>query len=122
MIIEEQSFKDDSIFNFILKSGNECNIDATSDGTIVLEKYNELFKQKRMYDFIFIDVFQNSLKGYDSLVSIRLLENDVGIHTKMVGILNKRNDKAMINKNMKIEFFDNIIEKSIKEFNELIYS
>ena len=122
LIIEEQSFKEDSIFNFILKSGNECNLDATSDGNIVLDKYNELFKQKRQYDFIFIDLFQNSLKGYDSLVSIRLMENDVGIHTKMVGILNKRNEKAMVNKNMKIEFFDNIIEKSIKEFNELIYS
>ena len=122
LIIEEKAFNDDSIFNFILKSGNECNIDVSCDGKIVLDKYNEIFKQKMQFDFIFIDVCQNSLKGYDSLVIIREMENKAGIHTKFVGIQNKKNDKTMINKKMNMELFDKVIEKSIKEFNELIYS
>ena len=42
LIIEEQPSNDNSIFNFILKSGNECNINLASDGTILLEKYNEI--------------------------------------------------------------------------------
>ena len=122
LIIEEQPSNDNSIFNFILKSGNECNIDLASDGTILLEKYNEIFKQKMLFDFIFIDICQNSLKGYDALVTIREIENNNGIHTKIVGIQNKKNEKTMINKKMNLELFDKVIEKSIKEFNELIYS
>ena len=121
-IVEEQSFAENSIFNFILKSGNECNIDHSSDGTIILDKYNEIFKQKMQYDYIFIDICQNSLKGYDALVTIREKENKIGIHTKIVGIQNKKNEKAMINKKMNLELFDKVIDKSIKEFNELIYS
>ena len=122
LIIEEQPSNDNSIFNFILKSGNECNIDLASDGTILLEKYNEIFKQKMLFDFIFIDICQNSLKGYDALVTIREIENNNGIHTKIVGIQNKKNEKTTINKKMNLELFDKVIEKSIKEFNELIYS
>ena len=122
LVIEEQSFNENSIFNFILKSGNECNIDLANDGTIILDKYNEVFKQKMLFDFIFIDICQNSLKGYDALVSIREMENKNGIHTKLVGIQNKKNDKTMVNKKMNLELFDKVIEKSIKEFNELIYS
>ena len=74
-----------------------------------------------MFDFIFIDICQSSLKGYDALVTIRENENKNGIHTKIVGIQNKKNDKNMINKKMNIELFDKVIEKSIKDFNELIY-
>ena len=122
LVIEEQSFADNSIFNFILKSGNECNIDYSADGTIILDKYNEIFKQKMQFDFIFIDICQNSLKGYDALVKIREIENKNGIHTKIIGIQNKKNEKTMINKKMNLELFDKVIDKSIKEFNELIYS
>ena len=71
---------------------------------------------------LFIDICQNSLKGYDALVTIREKENKIGIHTKIVGIQNKKNEKAMINKKMNLELFDKVIDKSIKEFNELIYS
>ena len=122
LVIEDQSFIENSIFNFILKSGNECNIDLANDGTIILDKYNEVFKQKMLFDFIFIDICQNSLKGYDALVTIREMENKNGIHTKIVGIQNKKNEKTMVNKKMNLELFDKVIEKSIKEFNELIYS
>ncbi len=121
LVIEEQSSNENSIFNFILKSGTECNIDLATDGTILMEKYNEIYKQKMMFDFIFIDICQSSLKGYDALVTIRENENKNGIHTKIVGIQNKKNDKNMINKKMNIELFDKVIEKSIKDFNELIY-
>ena len=122
LVIEEQSFTENSIFNFILKSGNECNIDLASDGTIILDKYNEVFKQKMLFDYIFIDICQNSLKGYDALVTIKDIENKNGIHTKIVGIQNKKNDKTMVNKRMNLDLFDKVIEKSIKDFNELIYS
>ena len=122
MVIEEKSFAEDSIFNFVLKSGIECNIDLASDGNIVFEKYYEVFKQKMLFDFILIDVCQNSLKGYDALVNIRENEKKSGIHTSIVGILNKRNDKTMLNKKMNTQLFDKVIEKSIKEFNELLYS
>jgi CheY-like chemotaxis protein len=74
------------------------------------------------FDFIFIDICQNSLKGYDALVKIREIENKNGIHTKIIGIQNKKNEKTMINKKMNLELFDKVIDKSIKEFNELIYS
>jgi hypothetical protein len=99
LIIEEKSFNDNSIFNFILKTGNDCNLDATADGTIVLDKYNEIFKQKMQFDFIFIDVCQNSLKGYDSLFVIRDMEKKAGIHTKIIGILNRKNNITIIKKN-----------------------
>ena len=122
LVIEEQSFNENSLFNFILKSGNECNIDLASDGAIVLDKYNEVFKQKMLFDFIFIDICQNSLKGYDALVTIREMEKKNGIRTKIVGIQNKINEKTMVNQKMSLELFDKVIEKTIKEFNELIYS
>ena len=121
LVIEEKSSNDNSIFNFILKSGNECNIDLANDGTILFEKYNEIFKQKMLFDYIFIDICQSSLKGYDALVIIRDNENKIGIHTKIIGIQNKINDKTMINKKMNLELFDKVIEKTIKDFNELIY-
>ena len=121
-VLEEQSFQPNSLFNFILKSGNECNIDLAADGTIFFEKYNEMIKQRMLYDFIFIDVCQNSLKGYDALVTLREREKQIGIHTKIIGVINKKNDKAMINKKMNLEIFDKVIEKVIKEFNEVIYS
>ena len=75
-----------------------------------------------IFDFIFIDICQNSLKGYDELVTIREIENTNGNHTKIVRIQNKKNEKTMINKKMNLELFDKVIEKSIKEFNELSYS
>jgi CheY-like chemotaxis protein len=122
LVIEDKSFIENSIFRIILRSGNECNIDCASDSKIVLDKYNEIFKQKMQFDFIFIDICQNSLKGYDALIKIREIENKNGIHTKIIGIQNKKNEKAMINKKMNLELFDKVIDKSIKEFNELIYS
>lgn len=81
-----------------------------------------MIKQRMLYDFIFIDVCQNSLKGYDALVTLREREKQIGIHTKIIGVINKKNDKAMINKKMNLEIFDKVIEKVIKEFNEVIYS
>ena len=122
LVIEEKSSEENSLFNFILKSGNECNIDLASDGNILLDKYNEVFKQKMLFDFIFIDVCQNSLKGYDTLVNIRENETKIGLHTKLIGIKNTKNDKVMINKKMNLDLFDKVIEKSNKDFNELIYN
>ena len=122
LVIEEKSVGEDSIFNFILKCGNECNIDIAKDGSIILEKYYEIFKQKMLFDYIFIDICQNSLKGYDALISIREDEKKCGVHTKIVGIQNKKNDKTTINKKMNTQLFDKVIEKSMKEFNELIYN
>ena len=122
LVIEEKSSDENSLFNFILKSGNECNIDIATDGNTLIDKYNEISKQKMMYDFIFIDVCQNSLKGYDALVNIRDLEKKNGLHTKIVGIQNKKNDKTMINKKMDMDLFYKVIEKSINYFNELIYN
>ena len=122
LVIEEKSSDENSVFNFILKSGNECNIDLAGDGNILLEKYNEVLKQKMLFDYIFIDICQNSLKGYDALVSIREQENKIGIHTKIIGIQNKKNDKIMINKKMNMSLFYRILEKSNKDFNELLYN
>ena len=122
LVIEEKSSDENSVFNFILKSGNECNIDLAGDGNILLEKYNEVLKQKMIFDYIFIDICQNSLKGYDALVSIREQENKIGIYTKIIGIQNKKNDKIMINKKMNMSLFYRILEKSNKDFNELLYN
>ena len=125
LVIEEQSYEKESIFNFILKSGNECNLDIASDGNIILEKYKNIFKRRMMYDFIFFDMNQNIIKGTDAINEIRKIESENGIHTKIIGIQNNNTGKnflgnkinKMINKNL----FDEIIPKSMKDFIELIY-
>ena len=123
LVVEEQSFQQDSLFNFILKSGNECNMDIATDGNIILEKYNDMFKRRMLYDFIFYDVNQNIMKGFDSLEKIRKIEEENNIHTKIIGIQNlgsKINDNINNNYNDK-KLFDEIIPKSMKDFIELIY-
>ena len=125
LVIEEQSFSQESLFNFILKSGNECNIDIASDGNIILEKYKEMFKRKMMYDFIFVDVTQNIIKGYDAINEIRKIENENQIHTKIIGIQNFSGSKNYTGNNKKYldkQLLDEIIPKSMKEFIELIYT
>ena len=125
LVIEEQSFSQESLFNFILKSGNECNIDIASDGNIILEKYKEMFKRKMMYDFIFVDVTQNIIKGYDAINEIRKIEKENQIHTKIIGIQNFSGSKNYTGNNKKYldkQLLDEIIPKSMKEFIELIYT
>ena len=124
LVIEEQSFLQESLFNFILKSGNECNIDIATDGNIILEKYQEMFKRKMMYDFIFVDVTQNIIKGYDALNEIRKIENENQIHTKIIGIQNFSGSKNFSGNTKFIDkqLFDEIIPKSMKDFIELIYT
>ena len=39
LVIEEKSYEDNSLFNFILKLNNECNIDIANDESIALHKY-----------------------------------------------------------------------------------
>ena len=119
MVIEDKSFIENSIFRIILRSGNECNIDCASDSKIVLDKYNEIFKQKMYYDYIFVDLsYQNSLK---ILPIIREEETKARIHTNIVGIYINQNDLNMFNNKEKEKaLFDKFIEKSIKEFNELL--
>jgi hypothetical protein len=119
LVIEDKSFIENSIFRIILRSGNECNIDCASDSKIVLDKYNEIFKQKMYYDYIFVDLsYQNSLK---ILPIIREEETKARIHTNIVGIYINQNDLNMFNNKEKEKaLFDKFIEKSIKEFNELL--
>ena len=124
LVIEEQSYSQESLFNFILKSGNECNIDIAPDGNIILEKYKEMFKRKMMYDFIFVNVTQSIIKGYDAISEIRQIEKENQIHTKIIGIQNFSGSKNYSGNN---KYFDNklldeIIPKSMKDFIELIYT
>ena len=126
LVIEEQSFSNESLFNFILKCGNECNIDIASDGNLILEKYQNLFKRRMMYNFIFFDLNQNIIKGFDAIDKIRNIEKEYGIHTKIIGIQNNNNNKnnlgnKTINSSNK-ELFDEIIPKSMKDFIELIFT
>ena len=131
LVVEEQSFLKESLFNFILKSGNECNIDIANDGNILLEKYNYLFKRRMLYDFIFIDVNQNIIKANEALFEIRKIEKENNIHTKIIGIQNinqknfggnqNNNDFNNINNNKYKNLLDEIIPKSMKDFIEIIY-
>ena len=127
LVVEEQSFSQESIFNFILKCGNECNLDIATDGSIILEKYNYMFKRRMLYDFIFFDVNQNIIKGFKAIEEIRKIENENNIHTKIIGIQNNANGKNNLgnnNINMNANYknlFDEIIPKSMKDFIELIY-
>ena len=115
LIIEEQSFPPESIYNLILKSGNECNMDVAWDGNIVLEKYKFIFKRRMLYDYILVDVNQNLLKGtIDAINEIKTLEKDNGIHTKIIGI--QSSNKKVSNP----ELYDQIIPKSMKDFIKLI--
>ena len=127
LVIEEQSFAQESLFNFILKSGNECNLDIATDGNIILEKYKDLFKRRMLYDFIFYDVNQNITKGLDAINKIRKIEEENNVHTKIIGIQNfgnKNNTNSNENSNNDYKdknLFDEIIPKSMKDFIELIY-
>ena len=125
LVVEEQSFSQESLFNFILKSGNECNMDIATDGNIILEKYKDMFKRRMLYDFIFYDVNQNIVKGLDALEKIRKIEEESGIHTKIIGIQNlgnKNDSNININNNYSDKkLFDEIIPKAMKDFIELIY-
>ena len=126
LVIEEQSFSSESLFNFILKCGNECNIDIASDGNLILEKYQNMFKRRMMYNFIFFDLNQNIIKGYDAIDKIRNIEKEYGIHTKIIGVQNNNNIKNNLgNKNINNinkKLFDEIIPKSMKDFIELIFT
>ena len=126
LVVEEQSFLQESLFNFILKSGNECNLDIAADGNIVLEKYNFLFKRRMLYDFIVFDVNQNIIKGPEAINEIRKIEKENNLHTKIIGIQNGIGKNNIGNNNMNINnnyknLFDGIIPKSMKDFIELIY-
>ena len=125
LVVEEQSFSQESLFNFILKNGNECNMDIATDGNIILEKYKDMFKRRMLYDFIFYDVNQNIVKGLDALEKIRKIEEESGIHTKIIGIQNlgnKNDSNININNNYSDKkIFDEVIPKSMKDFIELIY-
>jgi len=122
MVIEEHSFEINSIFNFILKSGNDCFIDVANDTTIIMEKYTEVFNQKMLFDFIFVDICQNSQKWVEDLVRIREMEDRVNVHTKIIGIQNKKKEKAVSTKSLDTRMMDKIIEKTTKDLNEIIYS
>ena len=84
-----------------------------------------MFKRKMMYDFIFVDVTQNIIKGYDAINEIRKIENENQIHTKIIGIQNFSGSKNYTGNNKKYldkQLLDEIIPKSMKEFIELIYT
>ena len=84
-----------------------------------------MFKRKMMYDFIFVDVTQNIIKGYDAIDEIRKIENENQIHTKIIGIQNFSGSKNYTGNNKKYldkQLLDEIIPKSMKEFIELIYT
>jgi hypothetical protein len=83
-----------------------------------------MFKRRMIYDFIFVDVSQNIIKGYDALNEIRKIEKENKIHTKIIGIQNFSGNKNFSGnvKSIDKELFDEIIPKSMKDFIELIYT